>query len=444
VTAGQVVTVAYAKSGTASQNLASSAGDMSTMPLGTGIFAANAVCYSANCVTGTTVRIQPSNPLVDSGNMRYVVNFPPAVLQDLSGRPHGGLTLFPPDYLFRLLDTSPPLLSATPFSPTSGSSTANKGDNMVISFLENIQAGTGNIIITPSEGNSQYNGAAAPNQAVLIDVQDETQVTFFQLSCTINPASDLVDMLGKKHTVTFASGVIVDGNSLPFAGISAGTPYEFNILDTTDPVLLSVSPVRGTHNVAPDTTISFTFSEDIVANPSGTITLTPSSGAPIVYGATSAHVSVNNAVLTVTPATTLNYDETYTVTFSAGVVNDGYSGGGGANPCAALSSGYEFRITIRLRIIFSQAIQAGTGFFRIFGTNSNVGTVVQIADSTRISISGSTMTLSPIGVPADTEYYLTMGPDVLKDTRASPHGFAGTVFHYLSTSGDHYLQFRYT
>lgn len=365
---------------------------------------------------------------------------PATAFIDLSGNQFAGLVIFPPGYQFTLADTTPPLLAS--HTPAHNAVDQQTPVTITFTFVENVQAGTGNILITPSGGNTHYNGNPYVNQPLLIAIQDETQITFDGLVCTIQPATALIDMLGKTHVVTFASGVIVDSEGQAYAGIS-GTNFQFSIGDHTTPKLLAFSPLQGAHNVAVDSTFSFTFSEDVLANASGTITLTPqSAGSPIVYGASSAQVTINNAVVTLTLSVNLVNDETYTVSISSGAFTDANSPPNGMPPL--FGSSYLFRVTIKMRIIFSQDVQAGTGLIRIFTASGNVGTDITVTDTARVQFSGNIMTLTPIGVAADTEYYMSVGKDVITDTAGTPHGFAGTAFHFNANSGDHYLQFRYT
>merc|ERR1711918_243551 len=87
------------------------------------------------------------------------------------------------------------------------------GANIVLTFSENIQAGTGNIVLTPATGT-----------AVTIDVTS-SQVTTATTAATINPTADLT--AGVEYTVTTsAAGVFKDASSNNYAQLS-GTTYKF-------------------------------------------------------------------------------------------------------------------------------------------------------------------------------------------------------------------------
>jgi len=399
------------------------------------------VCFTANCVAGTTITIQPSEALFDGGNKLYTVFFVAGTVIDTAGNAHDGLAAFPPDYQFRLQDITPPLL--TSFDPVQNSTSVLKTDNIVLTFVENIQAGSGNIVITPSGGNTHYNGVTYVNEPVVISVVDQTQVTFSGLVCTINPAFDLVDILNKTHTVTIATGVIIDADLHPYLGFS-GAHYNFEVADHTIPTLMSFFPVQGVSHVAPSSNIVLQFSDDVRKGTSGEITLTPllpNVSAPIVFSVnTSSEVTVSNAVVTIDPPNDLVYDILYTVTISGGAFTDQTTTG---NPMPALlGTSYQFTITFKLRLIFSTNIQAGTGVLRLYASDTKTPIDIDISDATKVSIQDNAMTLIPIDGPASAEYFISIGKDVIMDTSTPPRGFAGAAFNVPYASGDHYLQFR--
>merc|ERR1711918_53656 len=87
------------------------------------------------------------------------------------------------------------------------------GANIVLTFSENIQAGTGNIVLTPATGS-----------AVTIDVTS-SQGTTSTTAATINPTADLT--AGVEYTVTTsAAGVFKDSASNNYAQLSGNT-YKF-------------------------------------------------------------------------------------------------------------------------------------------------------------------------------------------------------------------------
>jgi methionine-rich copper-binding protein CopC len=107
--------------------------------------------------------------------------------------------------------TEPTLVSA---SPTDNSSAVAVGSNIVLNFSENVAAGTGNIVISNSAGDTRT-----------ISITDASQVTLNLGQVTINPTADL--LAGGSYNVQMASGVIKDLAGNAFAGIADATTLNF-------------------------------------------------------------------------------------------------------------------------------------------------------------------------------------------------------------------------
>ena len=127
------------------------------------------------------------------------------VLDDLAGNNQAGIT--GTSYYFDVADSTAP--AATVYSPLHLATAQSKDTAIVITFDEEIQvshplcagalvlklhgwqAGTGDIVLTPSGGNSA-------NQALTIAVGDATQVSFSGADCTIQPTNALDDRGAKR------------------------------------------------------------------------------------------------------------------------------------------------------------------------------------------------------------------------------------------------------
>jgi len=103
-------------------------------------------------------------------------------------------------------NTAPTLISSTP----ADDATMDSDANIVLTFSEDVQAGTGDIIIKKDDGTP----------VKTIGVTNTDVVTFDGRTVTIDPTSDFVD--GKGYYFEIASGVITDTATTPiaFAGIS--------------------------------------------------------------------------------------------------------------------------------------------------------------------------------------------------------------------------------
>ncbi|CAD5371029.1 hypothetical protein RA210_U140033 [Rubrivivax sp. A210] len=111
---------------------------------------------------------------------------------------------------FRIDATAPTLSSS---SPADNASTVNAGDNLVLTFSEAVQAGSGNIVIS--------NGTDTRT----ISIGDATQVTISGSTVTINPTADLQP--GSAYNVLIAATALRDAAGNPFAGIADATVLNF-------------------------------------------------------------------------------------------------------------------------------------------------------------------------------------------------------------------------
>ena len=162
-------------------------------------------------ISGKTVTINPSTDLV--AGTTYSVTYAAGLLKDALGNaaPAGSGTALGFTAV-GTTDTSPPALAST--SPADNASGVSSS-RVVLTFNENVLAGTGNIIISNGAGDTRT-----------IPVGDTTQVTFSGNAANINPGADLLK--GASYNVTFASGVIKDAAGNPFAGITSATALNFD------------------------------------------------------------------------------------------------------------------------------------------------------------------------------------------------------------------------
>ncbi|NNU43715.1 Ig-like domain-containing protein [Ramlibacter montanisoli] len=144
----------------------------------------------------------------------------------------------------------PTLVSST---PADNATAVGAAANIVLTFGENVFAGTGNIVV--SDGTTSIAIAAT-----------DPQVSFSGSTVTINPAADLA--LGTGYHVTIAAGAILDSFGNAHAGISDPTVLNFTTVaapDLTAPTLQSLATVDN----GATSTITLTFSEAVQRLDSG-------------------------------------------------------------------------------------------------------------------------------------------------------------------------------
>ncbi len=157
---------------------------------------------------GKNVIINPTNDL--QGDSHYNVTFRDTVIKDLAGNKFAGIS-DKTTLSFNTADNVAPTLTAS--SPADNGANVVVGANLVLTFNETIQAGSGNIVIS--------NGTDTRT----IPVTDK-QITITNKTVTINPTADL--LAGKNYSVQFAAGVITDSAGNKFAGITDATTLNFS------------------------------------------------------------------------------------------------------------------------------------------------------------------------------------------------------------------------
>ncbi|MBF0401952.1 MAG: FG-GAP repeat protein [Magnetococcales bacterium] len=149
--------------------------------------------------------------------------------------------------------TAPTLTSSTPADNATGVAASS---NIVLTFSENVVAGTGNIIISNvSNGGTDTRTIAAG---------DATQVTISGNNVTINPMADLSP--GYMYYVQIDSGAIRDTVGNSYAGITDTTTLDF--CPGVDPLVLDLDG-NGIHLTAKEAGTRFDMNGDGIADAVG-------------------------------------------------------------------------------------------------------------------------------------------------------------------------------
>jgi len=212
-------------------------------------------------------------------------------------------------------DITPPISNGTGTNPVHGYPNASHTDNIILGFDEPVQAGTGNVELIPTVGST-----------VIIPVVDG-QITFSDASMIINPTLDL-ETHGTNYTVKFPNTAVRDAYNNYHIGLASGT-YQFGVVDSLRPTLVSLVPSHEQAGVPYNTQFNLTFSEAVSLGwyAEQGITFSPSAGeavvqpSPTTVSASGTAVSSNMVMLTI-PGGLSQIGVTYTVTTSPGVVHD--------------------------------------------------------------------------------------------------------------------------
>ena len=117
------------------------------------------------------------------------------------------------------LTTLPVLVDS---NPSDDSTAIAAGQDIVLTFNKRVTAGSGDILIVGSDGDTRT-----------IAVTDSSQVTITGKTLKLNPTEDLHK--GTDYSVQLASGVIMDRVDHAFAGISDATTLNFRTINTIPP-----------------------------------------------------------------------------------------------------------------------------------------------------------------------------------------------------------------
>ena len=216
-------------------------------------------------------------------------------------------------------DTTPPTVSA--FSPVAGATGVGVASNIVLTFSEAVQLGTGLIEV---RSGSAIGAIVATNTTEALTVSGST--------LTINPNATLTN--NTDYYVTLASGSIKDlaGNSY-----TGTTSYHFTTVaggsaptDTTAPTVVTFSPASGNTGVAISSDIVLTFSEAVQLGAGLIEVHSGSATGAVVSTNTTESLTVSGTTLTINPTADLSNGTDYYVTLAQGSIQDlagnGYSG----------------------------------------------------------------------------------------------------------------------
>ncbi|BCX46294.1 VonWillebr and factor type A [Haloferula helveola] len=157
-------------------------------------------------------------------------------------------------------DTTAPVVVS--LDPVNGASTVSVSASLVITFDEDVKAGTGNVTITEL-GGSVFETIPIGNAG------------FAGSSVTINPSSDLTG--GVDYYVEIDAGSILDLVDNPFGGISGGATWAF-----TTSVPGALATYVGPNSTGGQNTWNTAGNWDIAAVPAGTVGAIVPSGAYVV------------------------------------------------------------------------------------------------------------------------------------------------------------------
>jgi methionine-rich copper-binding protein CopC len=267
-------------------------------------------------VSGNTLTINPTADLANGTH--YYVTLAAGSIKDASGNSYAGTTAYDFSTIAAtaVTDTTPPTVSA--YSPAVGATGVNVSNNIVLTFSEAVQRGSGVIEL--------HSGSATGALVASYNVATSTNLTVSGNTLTINPTADLAN--GTHYYVTLAAGSIKDVSGNSYAGTTAydfTTPAATPPADTTPPSVVSFSPANAATGVGINSDLVLTFSEAIQKG-SGVIAIHSDSSTGAVVASSdntmTESISISGSTLTIHHTNDFAYNTHYYVTFGTGSIND--------------------------------------------------------------------------------------------------------------------------
>ena len=330
--------------------------------------------------------------------------------------------------------TAPTLTSSV---PVSGATNINASLNIILSYNEPVQAGTGNITLTPTMPTG--------GMTFTIDVTD-AQVSISGAVLTINPTNSLA--VSTTYTLTVPAGAIVDASGNTAADVTLSFSTAANIV----PVVISSVPVADGIDFPINSAITLTFSEAVQKGDTGGVVLNAINvgSTHIPIESTKLRISTDGTVVTVTPLPWLE-GTAYTLSFLAGV----FVSSTDQTPAPAFSLDFttidtisptlqstippansmDFSANANITFTYNEPVQAGTGNITLTPTMPTGGMTftIDVTDA-QVSISGAVLTINPSAdLELSTEYTLTIPAGAIVDAS----GNAGSLLTLsFSTAAD--------
>ncbi|WP_310549885.1 Ig-like domain-containing protein [Paenibacillus glufosinatiresistens] len=361
----------------------------------------------------------------------YYITVESGALVDLAGNPFAGWTNAN-DWRLTTPDMNGPLVSS--LLPLAHSKKVLPDSSLVLTFNEQVQAAAGGTVVL-----HRADGSVAQT----LPADDASRVTVQGAVVTIKP--DALEEL-ETYYVTMAEGTFTDLAGNAAEGLTGSSDWDFTVADVTPPALTDWTPSNHAQQVLPGSDLVLTFSETVEAVSGKTITvydMASQTAAAAIDADDAAKVTVQGNQVTVkNPG--LSADKHYQVNISAGAFKDA-SGNGSAALDGSTDWSFAMVDTIPpqlastlpvngtaaagvqepLKMTFSEPVQTVAGKKIIIHLKDDDSAVFEMdaADSSRVAVAGTAVTLTGLQLQEKTDYYVTVEPGALTDKAGN--AFAG-------------------
>ncbi|QSE97434.1 Ig-like domain-containing protein [Fulvivirga lutea] len=392
------------------------------------------VFIASSTITGTTYDFN----FGASGELTFKLVMVPYSLAD-NGSAANYLLTGTPARVEIPIDTKIPLVTSR--SPNVNATNVSVSSNLVLSFSEPIQKGSGAIEIRRYSDDVLFESIDVSNAAVSVSTAN----------VTINPTSDLNPNV--QYYVLIPQGAITDLNNNPFAGFTIKQNWRFttgSLPDNTLPTLTELTPQNGATEVDVLADPLMEFSEPVTAGTGNfTIKRVDNNNVFASFNANDQEVVFLNNIVGISKGTPFPANTEFYIEIDNDAVLD-LSG----NAFTGISNNTDWRFTTaaapdytrpsfvglspadgttgvpvntQLEITFDEPLQAGNSGFFLIGFKSNATITQNIyMSSGNVAVSGNTITITlEEDLPANQEYFVGFTADVASD-------FAGNVVNNFS------------
>ena len=257
------------------------------------------------------------------------------------------------------------------------------------------------------------------------------------------------------------SGITLSGNYDWITGASVdGTPPPSTV-DTTPPLLASLSPLSpadNSTNVATNSNLVLTFNETVVPGSGNILLHNTSDGTTKNIAVTdTSQVTFSGNQVTINPSNDLAAGSSYYVTIASGVIRDvagnnyaGISNSGSFNfttaapvapvdttppllaslsPLSPADNSTNVATNSNLVLTFNEMVVPGSGNILLHNTSDGTTKNIAVTDTSQVTFSGNQVTINPSNdLAAGSSYYVTIASGVIRDV-------AGNNYAGISNSG---------
>lgn len=259
-------------------------------------------------VSNVSVTVDLTTSLENSTG--YYVNVSAGALVSPLGAAFAGIG-DPTTLTFTTAAAAPPPLQLVGTTPTHAATEVDAGTDLVLIFSEAVSLGSGSVTVFRASDGSVFES---------VPVEDE-RTTLTGDSVTVDLSATLA--ANTAYYVTVGAGAFISVRGAAFAGIlgpADSEAGEFGFTTAHPFVLVSTQPADGAGAVKPSAPLVMEFSAPVEAE-TGDLVISEGSNVVEIIAIDGPQVSIDGAIVTITPSAPLQYGTHYGVSLEAGALH---------------------------------------------------------------------------------------------------------------------------